>query len=173
MNTDDTPEECRDAWSAIRDHAFHEWAGVPDSCEYADFDDAFPRLHDEYGRGTLGSSKRQARFRRHDAEEYSEPLKVWFRDGEIVLIETPYPAIPDGTADLLDRLGEPAARFDYEVDVVVVSGGSWVYPSRGLAVFLDADGETVNRVSLFHACSLDEYTEQIRQDTGTREFPLG
>lgn len=171
MSEHDTDDGCREAWRTIKDREFHAWDGVPAACDYADFDDAFERLRDERGGGTLGGAKRRAHFRMHVADGFPEPLQVWFRDDRLLLIEIPHPALPYPVEDLLDRLGEPDARWDYDFDVMTVDGGAWIYPSRGLALFLDPAHETVVRISLFRSCSLDEYAETLQRDTGVEEFP--
>lgn len=172
MNEDDANDVCRDAWRLIRNKTFHDWTGLPAACSYGDFDEAFERMGEEYGRNTLGSGKLRTRYRTYTADEYEEPLKVWFRDDDLVLIEISYPELPYPGTDLLDRLGEPDDRLDYELDVIEIEGGAWIYPPRGIALFLDAGKERVMRISLFRSCSPAEYAAEIRRDTSVREFPL-
>lgn len=172
MSTDSPNDDCRTAWQTITEKAFQRWEGLPESCTYSDFDDAFERQRESHARGTLGRAKIRTNFRRHVADGYSEPLKVWFRDDDVVAIEVSYPDLPYPDEELLNLLGEPATRFDYHLDVLPISGGSWVYPDRGLALFLDAANEKVMRLSLFTRCSLEEYVEEIKPDAAPEEFPL-
>lgn len=172
MNENDERADCREAWKAMRDREYRTWHGIPTGCRYADFDAAFPRLRDAYGQGRLGRNRRQARFRMHVDDRYQHPLKVWFRDERLVLIEISYPQLPYPTQELFSRLGTPEARLDYHLDVMPVSEGAWVYSAQGLTLFLDAGQREVMRIALFHACSVDEYVSGVHPDVQVREYPL-
>ena len=172
MSEKDINIACREAWKEIRDRDYRAWDGMPASCRYADFDAAFPRLRDAHGQGRLGRDRRQALFRMHVDDRYQHPLKTWFRDDRLVLIEVAYPELPYSTPELLSHLGDPEAQLDYHLDVMPVSEGAWIYPSRGLALFLDAGRREVMRIALFHACSLDGYVKELHPDVRVREYPL-
>lgn len=172
MTSDDADDVCSDAWDIIRNRSFHEWTGLPSTCTYPDFDDTFERKDDAYGRDTLGSAKRRTRYRMHVAEPFEEPLKVWFRDDDLVMIDISHPELPYPDGELLERLGDPEARLDYSFDVMEIEDGAWLYPTRGMALFLDAGKETVMRLSLFPPCDLGAYARRLQRDTSGHEYPV-
>ncbi len=172
MKDNERNSACSEAWSAIAARDYRAWKGLPVSCGYSDFDAAFARLRDEYGQGVLGRAHRQAMYRMHVAEGYAHNLKVWFRAEYIVLIEIRYPLLPYPSHELLRQLGEPEMKLDYYLDVMRIPTGAWVYPTRGLALFLDAGHTEVMGVALFHACRMTEYLQEVHPDARLQELPF-
>jgi hypothetical protein len=171
MSNHESNSKCAEVWSAIAAREYRDWEGLPAFCGYPDFDAAFARLRDEYGQGNLGNTNLQAMYRIHVAKDYPHNLKVWFRGEDIVLIEIRYLILPYPSYELLQQFSEPQVRLDYYLDVMRVPKGAWVYPSRGLTLFLDAGRTEVMWIALFHSCSLAEYLDTVHPNTQMWELP--
>jgi len=163
---------CATAWQAIKALEFRDWYGLPMECTYGDLESEFKRFRDEYGQGGLGRKHVITRYRIHLAEGYAHHLKEYFRQEHIALIQIEYPALPYAAADLLQRLGPPEFELDYHREVMPVPKGAWVYPARGLTLFLDAGRSAIMGIGLFHPCHLAEYLDDIHPDTRMSELPL-
>lgn len=163
---------CQETWNTIAARDYRQWNGLPPECGYSKLDGAFKRLRNEYGQGTLGRSNNPALFRMHIAEAYSQGLKVWFADEHIRLVEIEFPALPYPLHELLQQIGEPETKLDYHLDIMPVPSGAWIYPARGLALYLDAGHANVMRLGLFPPCSIDEYLENVHPDAPIRELPI-
>ena len=172
MDDNRVDNPCSKVWSAIAAREYRNWNGLPVTCTYSLFDTAFARLRDEYGQGGLGSAYRQTMYRMHVAEGYPHNLKVWFREDSIVLIEIGYPVLPYPSHELLRNLGEPEIKLNYYLDVMPIPNGAWVYPDRGLTLFLDAGHTEVMWVALFQSCSAAKYLEEVHPETRVQELPV-
>ena len=172
MTRNQPNDPCATAWQAIKAREFRDWHGLPEGCAYEDFDSEFSRLRDEYGQGGLGRKYVPARYRIHLAKGYDHHLKVWFREETISLIEIAYPTLPYPAGELLRRLGAPGLELDYHLDIMPVTKGAWVYPSRGLALFLDAGHGAVMGIALFHPCDPAQYLDEIHPDNQVSELSL-
>jgi hypothetical protein len=115
------------------------------------------RLEDEdLGRGVLGSARHLARWRPAEGAD----LRVWHRDGSVVLLELE-PA--DKKLDLERLLGAPEARLATHAGFARLPQGECVWPARGLAAVVPEPG-VVLRVLGFAACGLDEYLRDLRPE---------
>lgn len=160
-----------EAWTAITARDYRNWKGLPAGLQISEVDAALPRLRDEYGIGKLGNTFRPAMFRMHVAEGYPFNLKVWFREERVVLIEMNHPRLSHPSQELLKGLGKPEDKLDYHLDVLPVAGGAWIYPKRGITVFLDVGLTEVMRIAVYPSCSRTEYLEQLHPSGQVREQP--
>lgn len=162
---------CEHALEAIAGRDFRHWSGFPPDCAYTAFDARFPTVHRHYGSGRLGRTGRVADYRMHPIDGYKLDARVWFVEDAPVLIELYYPLLPHAADVLTGSLGEPAARVDYQAEVMPVPRGAWVYPDRGIALFMDRSGRVVMHIGLFPACELDHYLAVIHPDAESTEVP--
>jgi len=172
MSAMETHGDCSDAWRAISAREYRHWNGLPETCHYPDFETTFRRLRDEFGQGTLGRTHHAANYRMHVGEGYPQNLKVWFRGEDILLIESRHPKLPCFSQEFLRHLGKPEKELDYHLDVMRIPAGAWVYPARGITVFLDAGRNEVMGIALFHPCSLTKYLDEIHPDARMHELPF-
>jgi len=150
---------------------FREWRGLPHDAGYAEFEARFPRLVDAEAVGLLGTAHVPARYRIHVAEGYPQHLKAWYVDAHLILVEATLPQLASTVADLLEALGEPAARLDSSWGVLTVPGGLRVHPDRGIAVFVGPESQVL-RVSLFAPGTPDDFTQRLRVESQVVERPL-
>lgn len=174
MNEGAPGATCEQAWERFASKQLEQWWGIPQPCTSEDFFAVFTPLDEDGAVGKLGSEFIPTFYKVCSVTAYAEPVHVWFRDTEIVKIEVNYPHLSDERfASLLASLGQPVAKLDYYFHTFSISRGEWVYPARGIALFLNGDESGLVKWSLFHASTLDDYTRRIRPPyTPAREFPL-
>ena len=135
---------------------------LPATCGIAD---AGAELHslDAISTGELGEPIEVARVH-HYAAPKLERVRIWERDGRVVLVEAEFPPAP--VADYIRALGEPQVRLPQEE----LPDPELVWPARG--IMLVAAGPTgASRVGLFPAQSLADYQRHVRLTDRTRIEP--
>lgn len=142
-----------------------DWRGLPVGCHPGDL---FPELSDDtsgWAVRPLGDEFEHAAFAVLDMPGYYRPT-VSVRDGVVVLFDGTNPQIVGGLASIVSSAGRPAASLDYRHGTLPVSGGEWVYASRGLTVFVNTTADTALHVALYAPTSPDEYVRHLRPHLG-------
>ena len=103
---------------------------------------------------------------------FAEPIRVWSDQGVLLLLDGEYPEPPGDWTALRAALGPPEAKLDYRWGVVKVAGGEWVYPARGLTIFLTPTLDNVVRVATFAPTPLAAYRQSLRPVSQLEERPL-
>jgi hypothetical protein len=163
------PKSCATALEHVRRRDFHAWQGLPRDCALADAAEVF-ELSTGYAVGHLGRRHEQASFRVASLEGYLEPVRVWYRDDAVVLVTGEYPELPGELGTLLADYGEPEAKLDYHQGVVEVAHGEWIYPQRGITLFLNADHSRLAKVAVYAPASMQHYEAELAPRERTREF---
>jgi hypothetical protein len=102
---------------------------------------------------------------------YSRP-SLSFVEGTPVLFEAMGPELAAGDVALITALGEPAARLDWDFGTLPCPGSEFVYPDRGITLFLRSDHERVLHVALYPATDLNDYIENLRPRLGKTPLPM-
>jgi hypothetical protein len=102
--------------------------------------------------------------------EYPEPVRAWYDGDLLAVLETDYPALPMTSAALANLLGEPEARLDCYLDVLLLRAAEWVYPQRGLSVRINPATQIWLRVTAFGAMTLEAYLDDVRWDMPPAEI---
>ena len=173
MSVDDTsnmPNTCQAALKAIAVRDFRTWHGLPQDCSYAEFDARFARMSDGHAVGNLGRTARMVSYRTHVVSGYKTGVHAWFEDDIIQLIELNFPSLPHPSSELSRSLGPAAAKIDYNLDIAVIPGGAWIYPNRGIALFVDGPLGEVMKIGVFHPCDLEYYLDSIHYDAEFEEL---
>jgi hypothetical protein len=93
-------------------------------------------------------------------------------DGTLVLFDGMNPELAGPFATLRDDLGTPAGRLDWERGTLKIRGGEWVYPERGITLFVDPDAaNTALHVAVYHVTTLDVYRRTLRPHLGKQLLP--
>jgi hypothetical protein len=162
-------DACADALRAIQARDFRSWGGLPPTCTPERIAGVFPREGGSEGRRHLGSV--EASFWPARALEYKEPLEIHVAGGRVVRIDAVRPDLSGGLAAHLAALGEPAAKRRYYDDVIKIDDGEWVWPERGIAIYLNPDHRFVNRIALFRATDLPTYQRELELNLRVYEEP--
>jgi hypothetical protein len=143
------------------------WQGLPAGCHPGEV--ALADADPSPGMADLGL--RKAFFR--SGTLAGAPAQLWTTtdEQEILMLAVEAPAFVRTGAAATERLGAPERRLDSARGTVPLPASEWVYARRGLAVFVDPDGDAVWRATLFRPCTPDEYEAEFRVDLLERRLP--
>jgi hypothetical protein len=158
-----TPMTCDAARRAIETRRFVGWRGLPTGCTPTELFDV--PADAPYGYRRLGA--REARQRLLDLPGYYRPL-VTVRDDVVVLFDGMNPALDAALPALLEDLGEPAAKQDFDHGTLAIPRGEWIYPERGITLFVDTDARALVHVAVYAPTSLATYLDELRPRLGKR-----
>ena len=147
------------------------WTGLPESCSLAEVMQQFRLLDEDVGLTRLGDIKRE--FRMFAVSGYDEPVRVWTEDSRVMTLDVEHPSFSMETRVLLLQLGEPEAKLDYDWGTMRFEKSEWVYPDRGLALFLAPDASSVFHLAAFPPTTMQAYKENFQLHLGKRLFPMG
>ncbi len=149
---------------------FREWQGLPTDGTLTSFRNYFANFTDDIGEAPLGEEFYQ--FLAVSVDGYAPPVRIWFspQREEVVLLDAAYPELQPDLPSLLMALGEPAAKLDTYWGTLPISTGEWVYPRRGLTLFLSKD-ETIFHLAVFVPTSLVYYRDHLRLSLRKRRRP--
>ena len=171
-DTGDTNKPLPSYAAALRTFAnreFSGWTGLPPSCSLEEVTQHFPLLNDGVGLARLGRRKRQ--FRMLVVEGYDHPCRIWLDGPQVLMLDVQYPTfLPDVTV-LLNGLGEPEAKLDYVWGTLPIERGEWVYPNRGLTLFVTPSNLSVLHLAVYLRTTLQTYEENFRLHLGKKPFP--
>lgn len=158
--------------SALQDFAtrvFTRWTGLPESCSLPEVIQQFRLMNDGVGLARLGERKRE--FRMLIVPEYEHPVRIWSDGPKVLMLDAEYPSFSSEVAVLLNELGEPQAKLDYDWGMIRIEKGEWVYPDRGLALFFADDNSRVFHLAVFPRTTMQNYEENFQLHLGKRRFP--
>jgi hypothetical protein len=144
---------CAEALDQLQRFAFSSWEGLPE-CGLADLpDQAVGSLDRE-----LGSARRMVSTRRA-VIDLDHGVEVTFAsDGDVVRIDFDAKRL---ARDAIEVLGVPDARLSYTLWGFTHPTGQWVWPARGVAVFVDPNNATIDHVALFAPTELATYKRDL------------
>lgn len=165
----------QESWASIREaietRNFVGWQGIPKGCTAQNlFDDVPDDLSDRPVR-RLGDDVRSAKFVLLELEGYYRPM-VSFREGQFILFDAMNPELAQGFAPLRDDLGEPAARLDWYYGTLEIPDGEWVFPERGITVFLNTTADKALHIALYRPTMLKKYRKRLRPVLRKRLRPM-
>jgi len=104
-------------------------------------------------------------------EGYDHPCRIWLDGPQVLMLDVQYPTfLPDVTV-LLNGLGEPEAKLDYVWGTLPIERGEWVYPNRGLTLFVTPSNLSVLHLAVYLRTTLQTYEENFRLHLGKKPFP--
>jgi len=163
--------DCASQVKAFREKRFADLRGLPAACR---LNDVATELGVRPGAssGWLGEQQRQLSFQVAVVPGFAEPIRVWYDQGFVLLLDAEYPEPPGDWAALRTALGPPEVKLDYRWGVVNVVGGEWFYPARGLTIFLTPALDKVIRVATFAPTPLATYRQSLRPVSQLEERPV-
>jgi hypothetical protein len=148
-----------------------EWSGLEHGTTPADVARHFAVVAGFEGAAPLGERYEPAEWVGATGAGFPSGIRVWLRDGRVVLLDAEG-FEPSGPVDaLLDGLGEPAARRDAFLGPIEIPGSEWVYPERGLTLYVNPETRVVDRVLAYAPTTLDAYEAELRPHTGVAPVP--
>ena len=96
-----------------------------------------------------------------------DSVDVWLDDGSIVMLDTQVLGKASDLKALLAKLGQPAAKFDTFFEVKMEKS-EWVYPGRGLTLYVNPENHVPMRVVGYAPTTLEHYRRYLRPTTHLR-----
>ena len=159
---------CDAAIEAIRTMNLKAWNGLPADCDLAQIKAAFPPSSSSTWNARLGGTSTE--FVMVPVPNQEDPMRVWFDEGGVLLLDMKYPDIGITTDVLREALGAPAVALDFPfASGLQIEHGQLVWPDRGITLFLKPKNGKLVRVALFAPCSLEHYRSRLMLDLEIRE----
>lgn len=161
-----------EALRAVGNGDLRGWVGLPDACTAADVEAAFGAVGRGRPRpGRVGDDARTLEWTRQPLEG-DAVARIWWEGERPVLIETEYPNLRGGLDAALEELGEPAAELTYRFALETWEAGEWVWPEKGLTLFVVPRSRTVLRLAAYRPTDIESYRRELRLDFGYRPRPV-
>lgn len=159
LRVDNVAWTCAAALDALKRVDFAGWDGLPDcgGPELADLVDSERGVDRELGSAHVDAWTRRALL--VDPDGPPELVLAFGSDERaIVRIDLDVERPAQGA---IDAFGPPEARLPYALWGFTQPSGQWVWPSRGIAVYVDPRGETIHHVGVFAPTDLAAYRRAL------------
>ncbi|MEP0263095.1 hypothetical protein [Dokdonia sp.] len=122
--------------------------------------------------GTLGISLIDSYYYRYTInDDQGIYTTIWLQKNQIAKIEVHKSwTINPQIKQTIDSLGEPSLKLDYYIDVVEMKNKVWVYPQKGIALFLGFNENSIYRVEYYNPTTPEEYKSSLYNLGRPREF---
>lgn len=163
-------DSCEAALALVAAGSFQAWQGLPPGCS---IDDLTRRFGASLGtaRAALGEDLLPTDFMVFELSGQSRPLRAFVEHGRVLLLDLEYPVLGDDADTLRAALGAPEAQLDFPWNVLVLEQAEWVYPRRGLTLFINPDTRKVLRWAVYTPTDLATYQRRLRLQLAERELP--
>jgi len=166
-----TQENCKQIRQAIETQNFLGWHGLAPECTAQELFSNIPSDLTDKPVRPLGDDFSPAVFVLLELAGYYRPMAS-FRDRQLILFDAMNPELAGGFAPLHTDLGEPAARLDWHYGTLSIPTGEWVYPNRGITVFLNTTADKALHIALYQPTRLSEYQRALRPHLQKQIRPL-
>jgi len=106
----------------------------------------------------------------HNWEDGSS-IAVWQKDGDLLKID--HHKIwydEEMVSSFIAKLGIPEKKLDYYRGVSTMENKAWIYPDKGIALFLGRSENNIYSISYFNITSLENYENTLHPTQREREF---
>jgi hypothetical protein len=159
---------CAEALRAFASHRFANWRGLPE-CALTDVGAVWALLDEQAHPGIMG--KRSASWTAASVPGYDESVQIWFDDDQVLLLLVEYPEF-DGWPELLKQVGESVAKLDSYLGTLLLPGSEWVYPERGLTLYVNPENGALLRLAVYAPTTIERYEAELRLSFKMRRLPL-
>lgn len=164
MNPDKlTP--CEMAMQNIIECDFYTWNGLPEECNMEKIVGPLPESWENTPVRHLGSNFRETKWIVIQHAKYYRP-SICYYNGKAVLFEAMVEEIKGNHEELIKSYGLPSAKLDWNFGTLPLSESEYVFPNRGITLFIDAEEMKVLYVALYQVTTLDNYIENLRPNLG-------
>ncbi len=166
----ESPKPCQLLIDLLTRGDLEAWQGWPTGCDWASLE-AVANFAKPGGHTIAGEKRHVTQVRRTTLSNLSSPLVVWHREGVVVRAYLQYPKIDDA-AQFIKKLGEPRIKLDsYFATVPTLKAKSeWVYPSRGISLFMSTDQSKVVAVAVYPETTVERYKNELHEMEPPREL---
>lgn len=149
---------CEAAKQMILTRDFRLWRGMPEGCAWPGADEQRPEDPREWWARPLRSKQEGTWTHSSELQGYSKSAFTYLRR-DMILFDGQNPEMPCTGSELVKALGEPAAKLDWDAGTLPLPGMEWVWPERGIALYLGGDPDHVAHVALFASTTLEDYQQ--------------
>jgi len=144
------------------------WRGLPE-CTLAELAQVFTVPNDGWrNTGIVGEDFRELAWLSASGGGFPDSIRVWLDGDRVVMLDSEILGRPSELKPLLARLGAPKAKLDAYSGGVMLKGSEWVYPDRGLTLFVEPHNHAPLRVAAYPRTTLEEYRKKYRFLGGRR-----
>lgn len=144
------------------------WNGLP-ACTLAEIRQVFTVASDDRrGSGYLGEDHRLLSWLSASGGGFPDSIRVWLDGDKVVALDSQILGRPQDLEALLAKIGAPAAKLDSYFNGVLLEKSEWVYPDRGLTLFVEPETHAPLRVAGYPRTTLAEYRKRYRFQGGRR-----
>ena len=162
---------CQSIRKSIETRNFLDWHGLPQECTAQQlFPNILEDLTDRPVR-PLGDDFSPAKFVLLELAGYYRAMAS-FREDQLILFDAMNPDLPGGFLPLHKELGEPATRLDWHYGTLSIPTGEWIYPERGITIFLNTTSDKALHIALYQPTTLLKYQRSLRPHLQKHVRPL-
>lgn len=151
--------QCDLALRMIEARDFRQWHGLPKDCDWTQLTGEPWRQMQQYSTRPL-VSERENTFTLPCKLSGYNGSSLSFENDQPFLFDARKPELTCSVPELLQALGKAAAKLDYYEGMVNMSAMEWVYPDRGITLYMVDEGNAVGMVALYASTTLDAYMDQ-------------
>jgi hypothetical protein len=153
---------CLVALKAFAWHDLSRWHGLPE-CTLAELGQVFSVPADRWrGSGHVGEEHRALTWLSVSGGGFPDSIRVWLDGDKVVMMDSQVRGRPEELKALAAKLGAPAAQLDSYFRNALLEKSEWVYPDRGLTLFVEPETHALLRVAAYPRTTLSEYRKRFR-----------
>lgn len=145
-----------------------EWRGLPE-CTLAELAEVFTVSPTRVA-GVLGEEHRALEWLTVSGQGFPDSIMAWLDGERVVTLDARIMQPLVEWQALKTALGAPTATLDGYIAGVLMKDSEWVYPERGLTLFVDPDpeGQALFHLTVYPKTTLSEYRQRYRFIAGKR-----
>jgi hypothetical protein len=143
---------------------------LPANCDWTSLVGTLPSEWADIPERSLGSNFLRGKILMVDQEGYMR-ASFSFIEGNPVLFEAMGPKLKVSVSDLIKSLGLPEATLDWAFGTLPCPESEYVYPTKGITLFLSTDQTRVFHIAVYAATTLENYLKNLRPRLGKNRLP--
>jgi hypothetical protein len=97
---------------------------------------------------------------------FPDSVRIWLDGDRVVMMDSRVRGASEVTKTLAAKLGSPTAKLDSYFRNALLEESEWVYPDRGLTLFVEPETQVLLHVAAYPRTSLPEYRRKFRLMAG-------
>jgi hypothetical protein len=145
--------------------------GLADATTLDDVATVFDLDRSWHGQGVLGSARHRTDWFSAAEAGFGRGIRVWTQGEIVVQIDATNVDLIEPLSSLLGAFGEPEAKLNSFQGTFEVESNEYVYPRRGLTLYVDHAIGMPLRIAAFAPCGLEHYQYDLRLDLRQKRMP--
>ena len=102
---------------------------------------------------------------------YRESVRVWLDRDLVLLMDADSPTLDSDLPAILETLGTPEAQLDAYFGTLFLPKCEWVFPARGLTLYVNLEDRSLLRLVVYAATTLSTYRARLQLNLRTHRLP--